>query len=308
MAKFLTKLLGLPYGDPRMTQWYDIYKQALLATDTSLFSHRENKDLISIGGGNIAYNNVSFELGWDATIQIVHPISGRKNDIAATILSDVAFGSYIYVRIKRNLHNNGGVISTSQIKIGSVLPNDDFNYVLFYVTDSGEIISNINTTITSTPVDNSIIIDIDNINTYDFPNNPIIDNTLLDSLLIDDSVRFNNKGLSFQLRYPLDKETKIFTTNFIVSSPDNTKDAYYSIKIDKQIVGGSSLSLVPVLSIDNNKTLTSADDIVLLSDDNTFTMIPGEFYKFEIIFKNDNVSYLGSSNIIKLYSIFLLGI
>lgn len=308
MARFQTKLLGLPYGDPRMTQWYEIYKKALISMDTSLFSHRENKDLLLIGGGNISYDNTTFKLGWDSVIQILHPISGKKNDIPAMILSNVALGSYVYVVIKRNLSNNGGSIGVNDIKISNVLPNNDFNQVLFYITDSGEIVSSINTTVMSTPIDNSIVIEIDEIDSNDFPNNVIFNNALLKSLIISDTTYFNNRGLSFQLRYPVDYDMKNFTTNFILSSTSNTDDIYYSIKISKQIIGGSSLSLVPVLNIDNNKTLTSVDDIIFVSDDNTFTMTPGEIYKFEIMFKNDNASYLGFSNMIKLYSIFLLGI
>ena len=306
MAKFLTNLTGMPYGDPNMTQWYTLYKEALQKIDTSLFSHRENKDLISIGGGNIAYDNVAFELTWDSVIQILHPISSKKNDIPATTLSNVPFGSYVYVNIKRNIKNNGGIISIDKIKISSSLPNNDFNYVLFYITDAGELVTNINTTITSTPVDNPIVVEIDEVASADFPNNPIASLTGIHSLFISDVVSKNDKTVRFQLRYPDNYDDRTFSTNFIVSSPFNTEDLFYSIKIDKQVVGGSSITTVPVLDINNNKTLTAVDNIVSVNDENTFDMISGEFYTFEITFLNNLVTHLGFNGNVELYTIFFL--
>lgn len=308
MARFITNLLGLPYGDPNMTQWYTLYKEALIKMDTSLFAHRENKDLISIGGGNIAYNNVTFELSWDSQIQLLRPISSLKNSINATTISNVPFESYIYVDIKRNLKNNGGVIPIGDIKVASSLPNSDFVYKLFYITASGELITSIDNTVASTPVDNSVLIDIDKVKTKDFPHNPIYDDSVLESLIVSDVVSNNSKSIEFTFKYPSEYSTKNFKTNFIVSSPHNLNDLYYDLKISKQVLNGPSLSLTTILNASNNKTLSSVDSIVSVEDDNTFDLIPGEFYKFEISFLNDLASHLGFASEVKLYSIFLLGI
>jgi len=308
MTRYATTLVGLPFGEPTMTKWYQLYKETLSLEDLSLFSRREDKGILTMGGGNIAYNTTTFMLSWDNVIQVVHPFTKDISEIGIGSTA-VEFDSYVYINLKRTATNNGGSIAPSQVLNSSKLPNNDLFHLLFYITPTGAVVTNIDNSIAVNPVESMRYIPIDKVNTYDFPNNPIVTkkNNNISTLLISDTTgSLKDKGISIDIATPSDFITGDFNLNFILIAGAITRDIYFDLSISKNSIGGSSIASNILSLTDIHFTPSALNEVISFSDSNIFELNPSEFISIEILFKNSDIgNNLGNVTDIELMDIYL---
>ena len=300
MVKENTKLVSLPYTDAHATQWYQVYLQSIEKIDLSLFSHRENNGIKIVGGGNITYSAVSGVLAWDNVIHILRPFSGLKNEIPDGNII-IREEEYAYITVKRNLLDNGGVIQPDNIIISKTIKNDDFFLLLFYVTENGEIITDLDNSITVTPTTINKIRFANSVNVGDFPYNPyIINNGDIDVLEVGDKSNKKNKKIkfSFTAEDTVQEDTEYWLGFDYLTGVGG--DFEFDIDISKikvgdavsQVVFNNHISVIPVSGV-----LTR-----FIDDAHKFLVSPKEKVTVEITFKNEDIFQLGYNSSVLIYN------
>jgi len=309
MARYITNLTGLPFGEPTMTQWYQLYRESLALEDLSLFSRREDRGIYTIGGGNITYNNVTNVLSWDSPIQIIHPFTKEITEVMAGGKSDVLFDTYIYVNLKRLLKGNGRTLTMDDVIVSKRLPNSDLFFVLFYITPLGSVITDIDNSIPVSSVEPTRFIVFDELKSGDFPNNPIEmrNNNNISTVRISDlSGALNNKKVFLDFITDHDFISSDFKLNFIYSVEAITRDIYFDLDVYKNSLGSTNVA-TNILSVNNiHFTPASINDLILYLDSNLISLTPDSFFSIEINFLNDDgVLHLGNATNIDLFSFYL---
>lgn len=300
MVKENTKLVSLPYTDAHATQWYQVYLQSLEKVDISLFSHRENNGIKIIGGGNITYSAVTGLLSWDNAVHILRPFSGLKNEIPSGNII-IREEEYAYVNIKRNLIDNGGIIQPDKIIVSKTIKNDDFFLLLFYVTENGEIITDLDNSITVTPIAINKLRFINSVSAGDFPNNPnIVSNGNIDSLEVGDKSLKKNKIVRFSVTIDdnVQNDTEFWIGfDYLTGVGGNLEFDITANKIGlgetvSQNILNNSVSIVP---IDNVLTR-------FIYDTEKFLVSSNEKITFELTFKNENIFQLGYNSSVLIHN------
>jgi len=305
MARYVTDLTNLPYGEPTMTKWYQLYRESLFLTDLSLFSRREDGGIFVIGGGNIAYNIMTNILSWDANIQLIHPFSKEVSEIGIGSKT-VPLDSYVYMNLKRLRNNNGGMIPLNEVNVSAKLPNNDIFYVLFYVTSTGAVVTNVDTSIATTPIAPISYILFDDIETGVFPHNAVSSNVVGNSSIIVSDSGNNNKSIFLEINTPHDLVSGVFNLNFDFEVSGNSRDLYYNLDVYKNTLLGSPVSSNVFSVSDIHFTPSVANSIIRFADTNIFTINPNEYYTIQIDFLNSNAGlHLGAVEDINIYSFFL---
>lgn len=112
-----------PYPSENQDPWFEAFKDFINAADVSAYAAREDRTLILAKGGTFLFDSISGALSWNATLEVMSPISGFRMDLLAgsVVLQD---GQIFYVNLTRYPVSN--VILTAQV--GDQLPSNDVAY------------------------------------------------------------------------------------------------------------------------------------------------------------------------------------
>jgi hypothetical protein len=119
------------YQDP----WFTIFERYVRSLDTTMYAHREDRNLIITGGGTVAWNSATELLTFTDDIVIISPITGYAMTLAATHSPiTMLSGNMLYVNIPR------GAVSPAVLEplVGNTIPSSD-NTVMIAVR-SGTVI------------------------------------------------------------------------------------------------------------------------------------------------------------------------
>lgn len=95
-----TARLKLPYPDEFVDPWYDAFVALVQALDFSLYTIREDRNIILSGGGTVAFDATSGTLSWTAPIYLLSSVTGYRwrIDAGSKVLTD---GQLAYITIAR---------------------------------------------------------------------------------------------------------------------------------------------------------------------------------------------------------------
>lgn len=96
-----SKRLKWPVPDEGQDPWYDAFSSMVEAIDKTVFAHREDRNLLLIGGGVISLT--VGKLTWTEAIEIFSPITGFLGVITAnpTVGVELSEGDILYVDLIR---------------------------------------------------------------------------------------------------------------------------------------------------------------------------------------------------------------
>ena len=101
----LSPRLQWPYPSENQDPWWDGFVALVQAMDNSVFAAMEDRNIVLMGGGTMAFTASSGLLAWDDDIEINSPVSGFRHTIAADDIT-VADNAMVYVEVSRNLTAN----------------------------------------------------------------------------------------------------------------------------------------------------------------------------------------------------------
>lgn len=115
-----------PYPAENEDPWWDTFQDFIRAADSSVFAARDDRNLILMGGGTVAFNAGTGSLSWSSQIEIFSPNSGFLNLIPAgnIVLAD---GQVFRARLTRAPGANTNV---SNQQAASFAENSDNSIVL----------------------------------------------------------------------------------------------------------------------------------------------------------------------------------
>jgi hypothetical protein len=113
-----TPKLLLPYPDPNVPQWYAQFQAMVLAIDSSLYTPREDRNIIISGGGTMGFTASTGILTWAAPINLLASVTGFQwtIPIGQVTLQD---GQLFYITVARSPQNN----TTYTPVVSSITPN-----------------------------------------------------------------------------------------------------------------------------------------------------------------------------------------
>lgn len=120
-----TSRMQWPYPARDTDPWFAKFDDMVTAMDASGFAAREDRHLILAEGGNFSWDLAAQRLAWDATLEIISPIAGFRNDVVANSVT-MEEGDFLYVNLDRALTNNVTVAPM----VGAVAPSTNAAYTI----------------------------------------------------------------------------------------------------------------------------------------------------------------------------------
>jgi len=117
--------MTFPYPSENQDPWFTAFEDFVNALDASGYAAREDRQLIPSGGGQFTLDATGDSLTWDATLEILSPISGFRIDVPAATVT-MEDGDALYVELVRSPTTNvvsAGVVATQ-------VPSSDTAYVI----------------------------------------------------------------------------------------------------------------------------------------------------------------------------------
>ncbi len=96
----LSPRLKWPYPDQSADPWFDAFQAMVNAEDASAYAAREDRQILTTGGGTICFTASTGTVTWSAPIVIFAPITGFTWIIPTGSLN-LQSGQYIYVNLVR---------------------------------------------------------------------------------------------------------------------------------------------------------------------------------------------------------------
>jgi len=115
-----TPRMSFPYPSYRKDPWFDDQEDFNLAVDASVYTSREDRNLVIMEGGTVAWSSGTGVLSWDADIQLNASISGLLWVIAAGSVT-LEEGEAFYVDLVRYPSAN----TTITPQVSSQIPSTD---------------------------------------------------------------------------------------------------------------------------------------------------------------------------------------
>lgn len=99
MPKQTTKL-NITYPSGTENPWYASFESFVVAVDRHLFASNEDRSLIFIGGGTLAWDAGTGAFSWSAAIQVITPTTGKLQTLAASSIT-ITDGSMMLLSLTR---------------------------------------------------------------------------------------------------------------------------------------------------------------------------------------------------------------
>lgn len=122
-----TKRMGIDYPSENQRSWFDTFVRGMNDIDGALFANREDRNILMLGGGTVAWNAVTNTLSWSADMIFVSPCRGFKGELASGDIS-ISDGEFFYVNMTRYPGSN---FSLSAIK-GNRMPENNNAFCVCY--------------------------------------------------------------------------------------------------------------------------------------------------------------------------------
>jgi hypothetical protein len=107
--------------------WFDLFEAMLNQLDGILNAHREDRNVLLLGGGTLGWDATSNTLSWNAPIVLNSPHKGFRESVPAGSIQ-IAESQALYVNITRSPGSN---ITLTPLQAG-VIPNTDDGLLLCY--------------------------------------------------------------------------------------------------------------------------------------------------------------------------------
>jgi len=101
----LSPRMGWPFPSRDEDPWVNTFEDFVRASDASGFAHREDRNLLLMGGGSLAFDSVANTLSWDADMEILSPTTGFVTRIAPATVTMTETQALV-VEMKRALGEN----------------------------------------------------------------------------------------------------------------------------------------------------------------------------------------------------------
>lgn len=122
---------GLTYPSRGQPRWFDVFERFLNGLDAILYSHREDRNIVLVGGGTVSWDATASELTFTDDISLWSPIKGWMMTIDQATYSPIASignGTVVYVEIVRA---PGQAISLVP-RVSTVVPDGNNAILLAY--------------------------------------------------------------------------------------------------------------------------------------------------------------------------------
>lgn len=118
---------GLTYPARGQSRHFEILKRFYDGIDSILYAHREDRNIVLLGGGTIGWNATSGELSWDSDFIIFSPQRGYHEIIeVANSPVTIGDGSLLYVTLTRSPSQQIVLVP----HVSNVVPQDDNSVLL----------------------------------------------------------------------------------------------------------------------------------------------------------------------------------
>lgn len=122
-----TSRTGLKYPARGQEPWFDLFEAMLNQLDGVLYAHREDRNILILGGGTLGWDATSNTLTWNAPIVLNNPHKGFQESVPSGSI-EIAAGQALYVNLTRNPGSN----ITLTARRAEVIPNGDDGLLLCY--------------------------------------------------------------------------------------------------------------------------------------------------------------------------------
>lgn len=112
-----------PYPNEYVDPWFDAFEEMVAQMDSSAYAAREDRQLIMAKGGVFTFDSPSDTLDWNATLEILSPVSGFRMDLEADSVT-ILDGQVLYVDLTRSPTTNVTVTAATADQV----PNTDTAY------------------------------------------------------------------------------------------------------------------------------------------------------------------------------------
>lgn len=123
--------IRLPYPDEDSSPWNEVFKAMVEAIDLSLYSHREDRNTIFSGGGNMSFTASSGVLTWAEDIDLLAAFTGYRWRIQGPGSIALLDSQLAYLTIARAPQS----LAVYTLTVGNVTPNEprgDDQYIICY--------------------------------------------------------------------------------------------------------------------------------------------------------------------------------
>lgn len=112
--------MGWPYPAENQDPFFASFESMIKAQDTSVYATREDRNVLLMAGGLVAFTASTGLLTWSLPIEMNSAVTGFKWSIPAGNVS-ILDGQYLFVRLARNPISN----TVLTVEVASVLPGND---------------------------------------------------------------------------------------------------------------------------------------------------------------------------------------
>ena len=117
--------MNWPFPSENSAPWYDAFSDMVTALDSSGYAAREDRNLITVGGGDLSWTLGTSTLVWTADIQVVSTVTGHILTAAPATLT-LDDGEIAYVNLVRSPTDS----SARTTQIASQIPSSDNAFLL----------------------------------------------------------------------------------------------------------------------------------------------------------------------------------
>jgi len=122
-----TSRTSLKYPARGQEPWFDLFEAMLNQLDAMLYAHREDRNILIVGGGTLSWDATSNTLSWNAPIVLNSPQKGFQESVAAGSI-EIAESQVLYVDVSRNPGSNIALTA----RRAATVPNTDDGLLLCY--------------------------------------------------------------------------------------------------------------------------------------------------------------------------------
>ena len=109
-----------PYPDQNSNPWGTVFQSMVDAIDASLYAGREDRNVVTMGGGTMAFTASSGVLSWTADIELLASFTGYVWRVAGPGSLTVTDGQAIFLTVTRAPQG----VTTYTLQLGSVTSNE----------------------------------------------------------------------------------------------------------------------------------------------------------------------------------------
>ena len=119
-----TPRVKIPYPAENDNPFYDVFQSGMLAIDASLYAAREDRNLLMMRGGVLAFNASTGVFSWGSPIELLSPLTGVHLFLDAASVT-VADGQGIVVTLVRSPLTSQSLVVTVADRVRSEPLGDD---------------------------------------------------------------------------------------------------------------------------------------------------------------------------------------